>query len=60
MTSFTIYANGIDMGAYEGATENDAANAYAQAVGYADMADLAATLGKSEQEALDELQIEAR
>ena len=55
MTTYKIHANGIDMGAFEGATEREAAESYAQTVGYRDFAALAETIGKTEDEAMGEL-----
>lgn len=59
MTTYNITANGIDMGDFTGATERDALEAYARAVGYSSIADLAATLDKTEQQVTDELSVEA-
>jgi hypothetical protein len=45
MSSYTISANGYDFGTYEGATAEDARNAYAKDAGYKDYADLCETIG---------------
>lgn len=53
---YRIKANGMDMGTYDATSEAEALNAYARDAGYADYADLCATVGSSHGEATAEEQ----
>lgn len=55
---FTIYANGIDMGAFDEPTETRAIHAYVSSLGYASILDAAQTLEKSVEDFLAEIRVE--
>lgn len=57
MTTYTITADGIDMGDYEGNTEAEAITAYVNDMGYATVAQAADVLGKTEAEFLAEITV---
>lgn len=59
MTSYNITArkSGHLFGAYEGATADEAVEAYARDAGYSDFEDLATSLSKSVEEAREELSV---
>ncbi len=57
MQSFTIIANGTEMGSYEAETERKAIEAYVRDAGYASAAQAAEVLGKTEDEFLAEIEV---
>lgn len=55
MTAFLITANDVDMGTYEGATENEAIRAYVRDAGYETVAEAASATGQTEAQFLAEI-----
>ena len=60
MKSFTITANGADMGTYQASGADAAILAYVQDAGYASVADAADALGTTEEEFLAEIAVSER
>jgi len=57
MATFKITGRDTELGSFEGATARDAAEAMARDAGYSSLAESAAALGQTEDEALAELKI---
>lgn len=57
MATFTITANGIEMGTYEAADEQAAILAYVQDAGYSSVADAADVLCQTEDEFLADITV---
>jgi hypothetical protein len=59
MTSYTITANGTEMGSYEGATREDAVLAYVRDAGYASVEDAAEALSMTPEAFLADIDVAA-
>ena len=59
MKKFTIYANGFNMGVFEGADEDAALEAYAQEAGYQSLADMEEQLGSDAEYEVVEVEVTA-
>jgi len=58
MTTYTIFANGIDMGDFKGFNDIEAVNEYIRSIGYENAAVAADELGMHYGEFLDQITVE--
>ena len=59
MTKFKVYANGFNMGVFEGSDERSALEAYAQEAGYQSLADMEEQLETEKADEYEVVEVEA-